>query len=610
MRQKTSRGLIPSILKQLKRLAFTLTEKPSTSVEEYTLEHFLLYHGLVGTTPENQPEFRHVRADLMEALEQKSSANLAIALKLPPLWWQEKLQSIFAELEASDRTSTVNLLLPAPEGSGEIPESEDPLRNPDWRVRANAASMLAFLGVKQAVPCLISSLAESASGLLKAAFCHLAFALEHLRTVEARRALAGYLADDEPWFRVDAARALAGWPFEEVAPDLAGALLAHHSLSDYVAVNVGRRQPALKFLRHADPLVREAGLEMVIEILHGSSQTHPPETATDCGVHKCWPAVLEGMQGSPGPRRIRCAIALADWLQEQLPAGGDLILAEIQDESPALTAADLSAQLKGLAGKLAEPHLRSSLVERIERLDRGQTDPAYLGETRHAVWLLGHLGIREGVPALVNLLKEHPDCLDQVIEALGGLGDPQVAASLVELARSTIDMDSRQSHPLSELPVEEPDPQAARTYWAVLRALGKLSHPQGLELLLEATEDYAPDKRRQAFESLIAASPADVPADPRLARAIEHGLQDPSPQVKLAALDGVSRFRLSALLPRVLRLFDSKEVSISRKSLTILSELACHGHTAEVVSAVEAKIHGEFDRYKKERLARFLDGIS
>ena len=77
----------------------------------------------------------------------------------------------------------------------------------------------------------------------------------------------------------------------------------------------------------------------------------------------------------------------------------------------------------------------------------------------------------------------------------------------------------------------------------------------------------------------------------------------------MTALDGVSRLEMVDLIPKVLKLFDAKEVSISRKSLAVMSELADSGHTPVVTSAIESKLKSEFDRGKKERLQQFLDGI-
>ena len=45
----------------LKRIALRFKEYSSMyAIDEFELEHLLLYHGLVGTSPENQRSFKHV----------------------------------------------------------------------------------------------------------------------------------------------------------------------------------------------------------------------------------------------------------------------------------------------------------------------------------------------------------------------------------------------------------------------------------------------------------------------------------------------------------------------------------------------------------------------
>src|SRR5262249_3111817 len=139
MKSKTTGELFSPLFKFARRIASALKEKPRAALDEYVMEHILLYHGLVGTSPENQRQYRDVRADVIEAIQKNSSVELGIALKLPPLWWEEKLQTILSELEADSRDLAVSTLLPDT-GDDELPPAADPLRHDDWRVRANAAN--------------------------------------------------------------------------------------------------------------------------------------------------------------------------------------------------------------------------------------------------------------------------------------------------------------------------------------------------------------------------------------------------------------------------------------------------------------------------------------
>jgi HEAT repeat protein len=618
MRTKSSCGIISSLLKQLKRLAFTLNEKPSTAVEEYTLEHFLLYHGLVGTSPENQPEFKQVRADILEAFEHRSSLSLSIALKLQPLWWEDKLQSIISEAKAAHGEELcLNLLCPPEAGNEELPPAQNPLKSEDWRVRSNAANLLSFLNDKSAIPRVIESLGQTSTDSLKAAFCHISFSLSQLQSEQSKAALVKYLDDEEPWFRVDAARALATWPWDAVAADLARAVLAHHNLSDYTAIVIARKHHPLALLKHAEPVCQEAGLEMVIEIIKASAQTFQSEIVMETGVHWCWPELSASAKGYSSARRIRATLALSEWLRDN-----SSLLAEHQtelaiqpaDQEAAATLRSLSeerllAQVDEAIATISSELSCNQLAEALEKYH--PSDDSKLDDIRHTIWLIGKLGVRGSAPRLVALLKEHPPFTDDMIDALGLLGDPIAAEQLIELARRSVDLEDRQSRPASAHPVEESDAAAAKHYWLILKALGHIPHSGSIELLLDASEDFAPDKRQQALQSLISACrKSDYQENSgRVHGAIARCLQDPSAQVRMVALDGVSQLELIDLSTKALKLFDSKEVSVSRKSLSVMSELADAGHKKEVSAAVESKLRSEFDRFKKEKLQNFLDGL-
>lgn len=618
MRTKSSGGLIGSLLKQLKRLAFTLNEKPSTAVEEYTLEHFLLYHGLVGTSPENQPEFKQVRADILEAFEHKSSLSLSIALKLQPLWWEDKLQSIFSEVRSSHGEELcVALLCPAESGNEELPPAQNPLKSEDWRVRSNAANLLSTLTATTAVPRIIESLDETSTDNLKAAFCHIAYCLSRLKSEQSKTALIKYLNDEEPWFRVDAARSLATWPWDAVAADLARAILDHHNLSDYTSIVIARKHHPLSLLQHPDRLCQEAGLEMVIEIIKASSQTFQAEIVMETGVHWCWPDLYRSASDFTSARRMRATLALCNWLKEHSSMlaehHNDLEIQPSDQEAAAvlhtLTEEKLLAQVEETLTIISSEASCNRLAEALDTYHPAAASS--IEDIRHTVWLAGKLGVTRSAPRLVELLKEQLSFTDDVIEALGLLGDPLAAGKLVELARNTVDLEERKSRPASAHPIEESDAAAAKHYWLILKALGHIPHASSLELLLDASEDFAPDKRQQALQSLIATCRQnDYKAhSTRVHETITRCLNDPSAQVRMAALDGVAQLQLVDLTAKVLKLFDSKEVSISRKSLSVLSELADSGHKPEVTAAVDSKLRTEFDRYKKEKLQNFLDGL-
>ena len=149
--------------KRIRQLGVALSDQPSTNVDEYVLEHFLLYHGLVGSSPDNRRTFKDVRADVKSAVQETNSLKMSIALKVPPLWWDDKLKTIFTEIVEAEGTERSITALHPSLSDDTWPNRFDPLGHAEWHVRANAASMLALLNAKQAAPRMVRSLARLSS---------------------------------------------------------------------------------------------------------------------------------------------------------------------------------------------------------------------------------------------------------------------------------------------------------------------------------------------------------------------------------------------------------------------------------------------------------------
>ncbi len=596
MKAKTTSELLGPLFRFAKRLASALKEKPRSSLDEYVMEHILLYHGLVGSTPENQRQFRDVRADVVEAIQKNSSVELAIALKLPPLLWEEKLQSVLGELEPELRDLAIPTLLPD-SADGELPAPADPLSNDDWRVRANAANMLAFLQAEDAIPRLAEALADSTTGTTKPAFCHIAYALGRLRRDRARQTLLPYLNSDEPWFRVDAARALSLWPRETVVADLMRAMMSNHPLSDYMAVAIARQHPPVELLKHPDPQVAEGALEMIICVIAGASQTHPQETVVETGVLDCWVHVFEMYRQHPTPRRLRAARALALWARDNAELLQEHIDLSELVPSPAAALADVSS-----------PSNDSMLLNRLGKLPAsGGSDDQ--GELRHAVYLSGELKVATALPMLLSLLRPDVPLVDEAIDALGRLGDARAVEPLTKLVEAMVDNEDRDIGTLSQYPVEEEDSVGARRYWAILRALGNLPPTDaGVSLLLKASRDFAPDKRQQALESLVASlsqgTAGDITEEIKLT--IRAAMHDPSVPVRMAGLGGIARFQLIEDLESVIKTSEAREVSLRNKAFETLRSLSSN-HGSAVTASVQSRLKYEHDPHRRKRLENFLE---
>src|SRR6202522_4204351 len=96
-------SLLNKIIFGAKRIAYQLKEKPKPSLDDHAMEHMVFYHGLTGSSPENEKETKLVRADIKEAISNKSGTALSLALKLSPTIWQDRLQAIVVELSVEQR---------------------------------------------------------------------------------------------------------------------------------------------------------------------------------------------------------------------------------------------------------------------------------------------------------------------------------------------------------------------------------------------------------------------------------------------------------------------------------------------------------------------------
>lgn len=582
--------LFTRVVNQFKRLASGLKETPKAAIDDFELEHFLIYHGLVGTSPENQRDFRDVRADILEALNTNSQTQLSIALKIPPMWWSEKLAAIVLELtnNAADRQRLIELLLPADEDDAD--PNVVPLFNSDWRVRANTASILADLNCKQASHCL-GKLLDDTTYDGKISFAHISYALGRLGTDQAKQALLPYLFNDEPWLRVDAARALSLWPSAVIVANLADALLAKHTLQDYMCIAVAREHKPVELLKSKDPIVYQAALEMIIQIVDATSQTFNNDIGFDLGLPECWPTISKS--ASPLlPRQIRASLALANWLKKN------------QDQ---LVDANLDAGIQTLLDGFADKKTADIIVSFLS--DESRTSNDALGQMRHAAHLAGKLGVIDASENLEHVLDNSSPITNEAVEALSLLKDKQCVPKLIALLNKSVDLDARTSRSLSAQPVIEEDGQAALTYWTILKALGTLSTKESFTILFKATNDFAADKRQMALESLlsvIAANPALVEGD-NCAKLIEQALNDPSASVRVVAYKAVGQLGLANLIGKTVNaVCQSKEPSIKRQAKATLLKLASNGHGPAVSAALEQKLKTEFDPYQRQDLEKLL----
>ena len=587
------------LAKWLKRASTIFSEKPDVKVDDFGLEHFLVYHGLVGTSPDNHREFKDVRADITSAVNRSNSHNLCINLKLAPLWWEDKLVRIFTELKAANSERTLATLLPPKSDDYEV-QDYDPLRHQDWRVRANAALILADLQIAQAQEGIIRALAATADNTTPA-FCHISRALATFRTEEAKQALVQYLNNDEPWIKVDAVSALAHWPIAEVGNEISSAFSQHHPFTDYAAVGVARQHKPLELLALDDEKLVDLGAALIVGLIEATKQTFSgaPEVLTEAGVQQCLPLLVGALKAKPNALRMRALHQLTEWLDDNYPEQStseakalfenkelrEKVVAEIESLILALGAASPNTAID------SEPSTTSSAL-------------------RHGLKLTGEIDLQENSQLLSSMLEnEHAlPYRNEMIEALGRLGNGQSAPQLVKLANQLVNVTSRTQMPQSASPILESDLEAANSYWYILKALANLPHSQSLEFLLLATGDYASDKREEALASLVKLCAAsDFSADKTAVKvAVAKALNDPSTQVRLQALQGVAKLNLGEQIAAVTRMINAQEISVSKASFDTLVSLVSSGHKSAVAAALTDIKKTTSSTVKIKRIDEFL----
>ncbi|HEY9718082.1 MAG TPA: HEAT repeat domain-containing protein [Trichormus sp.] len=592
--------ILTAIVKRIRQMVSSLGEdRDKVAVDEYVLEHLLLYHGLVGSSPENQRSFKEVRSEIRIAVENGNPLQMGIALKLPPLWWEDKLRTIFEEIAPSKETAAraISALYPQPNDSS-WPTRLDPLGHNDWHVRANAASILVFLKADAAIERICLSLRDSAANA-KSAFCHIAYALGRLESESGRAALQEFLYSDEPWFRVDAAGALAHWPTDVVGENLMQSMLSHHDLSDYMAVAIAKHRAPSEFFALESSAAKEGASAMILGLLEASKQTYSSDLVLETGVIDCAEPLFQLAENDPSPLNTRAALGLAQWIRTH-------------EEDAAAQSAPDNARLDALASSLSADRV-AKVVNRC--LAKAQTVvSADSAEMRQAIGLAGDFQMQSAVPALTAMLRTDNPLLDPTIEALGRIGDPDTAAALIQLAQQLVNMSQRTALPLSRQPIAEEDARSCKSYWQVLKALGESPADSSIPYLLEATGDYAPDKREQALASLLAAyatggSKCALHKKSVIA-AVTAALNDPAPQLRVVALDGVAQLDESGCIAEVVKMVEAPEISVGRKALSTLKALGSGAHKKEVCKALTEAINAHGDDYQRKQLVEFLAELS
>lgn len=586
-------------LRQVRRVASALREKPDTKLDEYLLEHYIIYHGLSGTSPENVRQVKHVKQDIADACAHKSSLELCIALKLPPLYWQDKLAAIFSELKTQFGEQLEQCLLPAG-NELDLPPENDPLRHPDWRVRSNAARMLAHLEIHAAIPRMVQALNDQ-SAEQKASFCHVALSLGQLRTTASRDALAAQLDNEEPWFVLDAASALSNWPLKEVATPLCGALLKPNPFADYLAVAVAQKYGAQALLHEQESSLQEAAAALAIGLIEAARSPHSADVPVAVSLHRCLPRLRELARAKAHPRRLQALMAVSDWMKSDWQ--------QIVDADRSCSANDVLREAEVTREEFSNAVIAQKV---LDWLQANAPSLEFDAESRSAASIAGELKITDAAPYLISLAAPRSVAIDQAIDALAQLQCVEASEHLLKLADQTVDIDDRISRKRSAKPVFEDNPTAAKTYWRLLGALSQMPTQTTFAYLMRARFDFAPDKRQQALQSLSSIAESGSLGEntkDKVAQCLEEALTDPATPVRVAALKGVGGLKLLNLLPQVISLVNVKDTSLRRQAQATVKQLHNGGFGTQVKTMIADCIAQERDKFKRDQLTSLLNSL-
>lgn len=584
-------------------------EKTSVQLDDFELEHFLIYHGLIGSSPENQRAFRDVRADILGAVKQKSSFEMGVALKIAPLYWEEKLKTIVAEIKDTQQDALLACLVPDNEDNM-LPPSQNALYSEDWRVRANAATILGYIGSSAAVERLAKSLDDTASNT-KSAFYYVSNALAKFKTNHAMEVIEPFIYSDEPWFCVDAAGALSQWPFEAIAEKLSKGLTSVNKLSDYTAVSVAKHYKPTVFLNDQRPTVQNAGFAMILALVDPTHKAFQNEQIFPVRLEDCFTRAAELTKGNATALRVTALANLCDWLSQNR---GNL---RIYATSTGNDVGDIAVE--NVLHETKE-YLRSEEVkQKIDQLfntHNWQTEREAATkdlEGQCLLALVGQFGLTQHLSKVEELaVEKNGFYTESGIDALGAIGSEQSVQKLIALAKTLVNPESRATRAHSPQPVVEDQPEDTDAYWHILKALGHLKYEKSFDFLLSAVQDFAPDKRQQALSSLIKVGSAINLSSEKKAQMhsyLSNSFKDVAASVKHAAIESASLLPTPEVIEEVANMTASKETSLWKESTRVLKEMAESGHKVLVLKHLEKAASATKDQNKRERMLSFAEKL-
>ena len=457
------------------------------------------------------------------------------------------------------------------------------LDDPDDEVRAKSATALGRLGDRRALGPLLEHLLTDPIPFVRA---RIASTLSQFGGPEVVDRLVRSLGDPAWWVRMRGVEAL-----EQIGPLAEGPLLmalgdADSEIRQRAAVSLERLGLPATLLRRieenegadeaAATLARVAGAgsrELLAELLsHASPRARQAVVAATSRTRRndVAPELARLAAGDPEPslrkaafdtlRVLRAPAGLAAALKGATDADPEVRLAAIRllsvvgdrrsldvlhsqssDPNPTIRAASVAA-IGTLGGRGAEPDVTRLLAD---------PEP---GVRSAAAYAAAEAGLRHMVPALGQLLNDSdPEVRRAAAESLGDMGDRSAVPLLLTSWESaepdlretiTVALHRLDSSSLTQLIERLAQQDDAQSRLVLARSLGRFRWQNGAAHLVRLARDSNAEVRGAAVQALGRWDRRSLPPEESVAQTLAAGLQDSSPFVRAAAIDGGARLGL------------------------------------------------------------------
>ena len=343
---------------------------------------------------------------------------------------------------------------------------------------------------------------------------------------------------------------------------------------DYMSYAISKQIKPRNFLTTSNKEAVQAGARLIFGIIEASENSFTINLIFETESHLCLPLLVELAQKQMEPVLIDTAFNLCGWFSD---TRNNISADEIDSLNVhLLESEEQKAALRQMAN---DQSLKTKILKIIESANDLNKDPQLI----HALRLAGKLDIAQAHPVLIDLLTDQNSTLSlnelkHVIIAISLLSvdEEKTVATLINFANRLVNVQERQALSKQKQPVAEENAKEVKTYWEILRAMGNLFTNSSAIFLVNALNDYAPDMRWCALESIVEIY--DKNKQVNLPKSIEDILQtalkDPSPMVQLAALLGATKLNRANLIKDIISLINAQENTVSKQALTSLSYMA------------------------------------